>query len=366
MVAKKKKNVLRKILKKIKKPVKKAPAKLFKRTEGSAGKQMKAPFKRAKKKVTTFSKRALMKYSRKIPPQKEEPGLSIREIDDLIVNMAGEDILPLVNLLRGRENVSEFAIAEKLNVTVNQVRNMLYRLHKSNLVTFTRKKDKKKGWYIYYWTLAIKNIKEALFSQKKRQLADFQEKLAKEIEGKFYVCPGKCARMTMEDAMEADFHCPECGQLMTEQDNKRTVENLQRRIDELSAEIKVEEDARAVEAAKLFARMKKSAARKPKKAAKKAVKKAPVKKEPAKKAVKKAVKKPIKKAVKKAVAKKAVKKIVKKAVKKVVKKAVKKVIVRKPAAKKPEKKGIVIRVPSRSSQAPKGFLSRIFAKKKKK
>lgn len=356
MASKKKNNVLRKIMKK--KPVVKTPVKLFKRNEMRFGTQVtkpaknssKFPVKRAKKKAFKFSKKALMKYSRKISPQKDEPGLSIREIDDLVVNMAGEDILPLVNLLRGRENVSEFAIAEKLNVTVNQVRNMLYRLHKSNLVTFTRKKDKKKGWYIYYWTLAMKNIKEALFSQKKRQLVDFQERLAKETEGKFYVCPGKCARMTMEDAMEADFHCPECGQLMTEQDNKRTVENLQKRIDELSAEIKIEEDIRAVELEKMIIRARKSAARKP---ARKAVKKAVVK--PVKKAAKKAVKKAAPKAAKKSVKKivrKPVKKAVPKAVKKAVKKVVKKIIVRKPAAKKKSEK--------------KGFLSRIFAKKKKK
>lgn len=324
MAQKKKKTVLRKILKKIKTP---------------SAKPLKKPLSKPSKSIFKKAKKRVMKFSNKIPAQKTELEIPTREMDDLIVNLAGEDILPLVNLLRGRENVSEFAIAEKLNVTVNQVRNMLYRLHKSNLVTFTRKKDKKKGWYIYYWTLAIKNIKESLFQQKRKQLADFQEKLAKESFGKFYVCPGKCARMTMEDAMEADFHCTECGQLMTEQDNKRTVENLQRRIDELSAEIKIEEDLRAAETARLAAKAMKSAARKP---AKKKIMKKVVKKAAPKKAVKKAVKKVVKKIAKKAVHK---------APKKAVKKAVKKIAVKKPAAQKPEKKG---------------FLSRIFAKKKKK
>ncbi|MFA5887400.1 MAG: hypothetical protein WC852_01680 [Candidatus Nanoarchaeia archaeon] len=276
------------------------------------------------------------------PFKKGDIVLTTTEIDDLVVNFAGEDVLPLVTLLKGKENVSEFVIADRLNVTVNQVRNMLYRLHKSNLVTFTRKKDKKKGWYIYYWTLAMKNIKDALFNQKKKQLAEFHEKLAKENTGKFYVCPVKCARLTMEDAMEADFHCPECGQLLTEQDNKRTIENLDRRIAELSAEIKLEEDARAAEALRLLEKAKRASAR-------------AVKKKPVKKVVKKAVKKaPVKKSAKKAV-KKVVKKIVKKPVKKApVKKAVKKIIVKKIIKKisgKPQKKG---------------FLGLLFAKKKKK
>ena len=79
------------------------------------------------------------------PFKKGDIVLTTTEIDDLVVNFAGEDVLPLVTLLKGKENVSEFVIADRLNVTVNQVRNMLYRLHKSNLVTFTRKKDKKKA-----------------------------------------------------------------------------------------------------------------------------------------------------------------------------------------------------------------------------
>ena len=277
------------------------------------------------------------------PFKKGDIVLTTTEIDDLVVNFAGEDVLPLVTLLKGKENVSEFVIADRLNVTVNQVRNMLYRLHKSNLVTFTRKKDKKKGWYIYYWTLAMKNIKDALFYQKKKQLVEFQEKLAKENTGKFYVCPVKCARLTMEDAMEADFHCPECGQLLTEQDNKRTIENLDRRIAELSAEIKVEEDARAAEVARLLEKAKRASAR-------------DVKKKPVKKVVKKAVKKVVKKAVKKLV-KKPVKKVIKKVVKKIVKKPAKKAPV-----KKPVKKVVVKKIIKKISAKPqkKSFFGKLF------
>ena len=188
-----------------------------------------------------------------------------------------------------------------------------------------------------------------LYSTRKKQLVEFQEKLAKENTGKFYVCPVKCARLTMEDAMEADFHCPECGQLLTEQDNKRTIENLDRRIAELSAEIKVEEDARAAEVARLLEKAKRASAR-------------DVKKKPVKKVVKKAVKKVVKKAVKKLV-KKPVKKVIKKVVKKIVKKPAKKAPV-----KKPVKKVVVKKIIKKISAKPqkKSFFGKLFAKKKKK
>src|SRR3989338_9156756 len=76
--------------------------------------------------------------------------ITLKSLEDLVITIVGEDVLPLVRILWGKNNISEFKIAEMLNVTVNQVRNMLYRLNEQNLVDFIRKKDKKKSWYIYY------------------------------------------------------------------------------------------------------------------------------------------------------------------------------------------------------------------------
>ena len=64
-------------------------------------------------------------------------------VDDFISEMVGKDVLELVQYLKKRENVSEFKLAEHFNLTVNQIRNMLYRLYAHSLVDFTRKKDKK-------------------------------------------------------------------------------------------------------------------------------------------------------------------------------------------------------------------------------
>lgn len=332
-MAKKSKPVKKSVKKAAKKPVKKARLLIKKKLRKPLHKPKFSRAKKAPKPVQKMPKDALK--------GKAPSG----EIEDMVVSLAGEDVLPLVVLLRGRENVSEFAIADRLNITVNQVRNMLYRLHKSNLVTFTRKKDKKKGWYIYYWTLDVKKLEDALFQQKKRQLAEFVEKLSKEERGKFFVCQGKCVRLTMEDAMEAEFHCPECGQLLVEQDNKRTIDNIKRRIEELSVEIKAEEERLAAEFVKLMARRRVVR----KKPVKKAVKKKVVKKKIVKKIVKKAAKKPLKKVMKK----------VKKAVKKPVKKAVKKKIVKKAAKKAPAKKAVKRKVVKKvvKKAVKKGFFS---------
>lgn len=205
--------------------------------------------------------------------------LTSKEIDDLIVNLIGEELLPLVSQLKNKVNVSEFKLAENLNITVNQVRNMLYKMHQHNLVTFIRKKDKKKGWYIYYWTMNDAYLREAFINYMKRKLEDFQQKLEKESIGNYFICPNKCSRVGLEQAMEQDFRCQECGELMLQQDNSRTIENLKSRIAELDEKIKLYTPKPVVVKKPVVKETKKPAAKKPVKGP---VKKMPVAKKPVK------------------------------------------------------------------------------------
>lgn len=163
--------------------------------------------------------------------------LTTTSLDELVLTTVGEDVLPLIHILRTKNNISEFKLAEMLNVTVNQIRNMLYRLNEQNLVNFIRKKDKKKGWYIYYWSLNQKSMEGTLQKVKHKQLEDLKSRLGKEQEGMFYVCPNGCMRLPMEVAMEHEFRCQECGTLMKEQDNQKTIANIKKMITDLELEL---------------------------------------------------------------------------------------------------------------------------------
>ena len=210
--------------------------------------------------------------------------LTNTSLDELVLTTVGEDVLPLIHILRNKNNISEFKLAEMLNVTVNQIRNMLYRLNEQNLVDFIRKKDKKKGWYIYYWSLNKKSIEGALVRVKNKQLEDLKVRLGKEQESMFYVCPNGCMRLAMDAAMEHEFRCQECGTLMKEQDNQKTIANIKKMITDLEVDL-------TPEVAEV--KTKKTPSKKEKKAPVKVVKKeeakkpSTIKKLPVKKAVKK-------------------------------------------------------------------------------
>ena len=163
-------------------------------------------------------------------------------LNPLMEEIAGEDIIPLVQLIKGRSNVSEFKIAEKLNLTVNHVRNMLYRLNSHNLADFTRKKDKKKGWYVYYWTLDTPRIRNLGIKIKKGMINTLNERIAKEKTKEYFVCPDKHIRSDLENAMEIMFRCPECDLPLVKENNEKLIKNILKKIESLKQEIEVLEN----------------------------------------------------------------------------------------------------------------------------
>jgi transcription initiation factor TFIIE subunit alpha len=160
--------------------------------------------------------------------------------EETVSELVGEDVLPIMNHLIDKENISEFMIAEKLKYEVNHIRNILYRMFKHNIVTYHRKKDRIKGWYISYWTLNTKRIEDLVLIQKQKKIEQLKFKLDKEQanEGLFFICPNLCVRVNFDQGTNLNFKCPECGSILTQQDNTKTIENMKRKVAELEEEIK--------------------------------------------------------------------------------------------------------------------------------
>lgn len=156
-------------------------------------------------------------------------------VKNVVTELVGEDAVEAVQYLIGKQNVSEFIVAEDLDIEIHQMRNILYRCYEHNILTFLRKKDKKKGWYICYWNFNKDHMPHLVEKIRTQKLARMQERLTREKSSQFFMCSNACTRMDFETAVEYEFHCPECNEIMQQQDNARTVEFLTQRIEELKA-----------------------------------------------------------------------------------------------------------------------------------
>ncbi len=160
--------------------------------------------------------------------------LSTKAIEILVTEIAGKDTLALVVLIKNKQHVSEFKIADKMKISVNQVRNMLYKLIDYNMVSFIRKKDKKKGWYIYYWTFNEARALEIFDRLLNLKIEKLNKALELEQKEQYYSCSEDKLRFNQVEAMEHEFKCPECGQILRLEDNASMISKIKKRLEELS------------------------------------------------------------------------------------------------------------------------------------
>jgi transcription factor E len=224
-------------------------------------------------------------------------------LKDAIASVVGKPADEMVDLLDGKKYTNEFLIAKKLELTINQARNILYKVSDFGLVSFIRKKDKRKGWYTYFWKIEIIKCLEFLKATNLKKMEQIQFQIKSRETKEFYTCEPCNIEFTEESALVHNFVCNECGSIVTRKDNAPVIREYTKELDKLKRELALVEDELKVEREKT----EKTKAR--------FLKKEETKKKIARataKATKKAAAKPVPKKEKKVVSKKKVKKETKK------------------------------------------------------
>ena len=157
--------------------------------------------------------------------------MQVELLKNIIASIAGQNASSIVNSLYNAKNVNEFVIAKKLKLTINQTRNILYRLADEGVVSFIRKKDRKKGgWYTYFWTL---NTGKGLIKFR-GNLQKEVEKLSNQLNLKkterFYYCANCSIESNEETALIYRYTCPECGEVLQLKDKAKEVDALEKEI----------------------------------------------------------------------------------------------------------------------------------------
>jgi transcription factor E len=253
-------------------------------------------------------------------------------LEEVVILTVGKQAKEIAELLNSPKHVNEFTIAKKMDITINYTRNILYRISDHGLVSYIRKKDKKKGWYTYFWKFEILKALKFLKKILKKREEQLNNQLKSRETKQFYLCKKCNVEFNQENALVNDFSCNECGDIMDLKDNAKEIKSLKRELSGLTKQkelinIEIQKEEEKIEKIKLK-QLKKQG---------KLLKKTPLKKKSTK-----AVKKPVKKKV-------------------VKKKPVKKKVVKKPVKKKVVKKKVVKKKPVKSK---KTFSFKKFVKKK--
>lgn len=258
--------------------------------------------------------------------------MQIKLLKQIVVSIAGESAEDIVDLLYNKKHVNEFLIAKKMNLMINQIRNILYKLADEGIVSFIRKKDKRKGgWYTYFWTLNVRRGLERLKEDLSIKKDILKSQLGNRKTKQFFHCENCELEYNEEEALINDYTCPECGEILKLKEGGEDIRHLEKEIERLEDILEeVDEGIRMVEEKEQKAKKrrlkveekkkkKEREERRKKRARKKAAEKAKAKKGKQKKSKGKKVKKKTK-------------------VKRVKKKQVKSKVRKKKSSKKPKKR----------------------------
>jgi len=199
--------------------------------------------------------------------------MQIKLLKEVIGEITGKPASEIVDLLFGKKDVNEFLIAKKLKLTINQTRNILYKLADNGLVSFTRKKDKRKGWYIYFWTLDILKSLELLENKLLKEIKHQGEQLKSRKTKRFYFCKTCNVEVGEETALLNNFTCLECGQIYSLAENDKIIKEIENKINKLRTQLNIINEEKRKLAEKLSKKVKKLGKKKLKKKIKKKVKK---------------------------------------------------------------------------------------------
>jgi transcription initiation factor TFIIE subunit alpha len=156
---------------------------------------------------------------------------------EFLEDLLGKGGLEIASLIEKKEATDE-EIAEKLEVRINVVRRVLYRLYENRLATYKRTRDKNTGWYVYYWKLNLENAPKILNSIEKDYIQHLKETLEYEENNMFFSCANSCNRYTFSEAEKLEFRCPDCSETLEYHNNSGLIKTLKLQIEELEGKKK--------------------------------------------------------------------------------------------------------------------------------
>ena len=126
-------------------------------------------------------------------------------------------------ILNGK--ITDEEISEEIELRLNIVRRILYRLYDSGLASYKRSKDPETQWYTYSWKFDEDKVIESIQKKYEEISRENEESLAYEEDNMFFAC-NDGHRYNFEEASEYNFTCPECEGTLEYQDNSSLITEL--------------------------------------------------------------------------------------------------------------------------------------------
>lgn len=183
---------------------------------------------------------------------------SYYQLNDIMLKLTDNITVKVLNVLLDRKEIIDEEMVNILNeeleqthgeskedetqevprIALKEVRKSLYKLNERSLARYRRVRDRETGYFVYYWSPIYERILDLIISRRKQSIKKLRQRLDYEQRNLLYVCDEGHIPVPFSDAFELGFICTTCGKELSQKDNTKTIEFLEKKIEELDSVLK--------------------------------------------------------------------------------------------------------------------------------
>ncbi len=186
------------------------------------------------------------------------PLLSYSQLNDIMLKLTDKTTVKVLNVLLDRKEIIDEEMVNILNeeieqahealnedetqeiprIALKEVRKSLYKLNERSLARYRRVRDRETGYFVYYWSPIYERILDLIASRRKQSIKKLRQRLDYEQRNLLYVCDEGHTPVPFSDAFELGFICTTCSKELSQKDNTKTIQFLEKKIKELNSVLK--------------------------------------------------------------------------------------------------------------------------------
>lgn len=149
------------------------------------------------------------------------------EVRSVVLDRIGEDELTILEELVERGPTTDTVLAEALDARTSTIRRALYQLYEERIADYEENRDREKGWLTFVWDYTPQEAMRALDDAREAAVRELEAEIEEAQEKELFECESGHGRLEFADAMDVEFHCPECGGMLEREDTEERVATLE-------------------------------------------------------------------------------------------------------------------------------------------
>lgn len=133
----------------------------------------------------------------------------------------GDEAVKIAKYVLSHPEAIDENIAEDTGINIKTIRSVLFKLNEQNLAFFRRVRNPETGYFIYHWSIDKEKLMLMLDNKRKQIKKLIKERIDYEEENLLYSCgTAECTPLSLDEAYENGFICPNCQEPLDESLNE--------------------------------------------------------------------------------------------------------------------------------------------------